>query len=315
MNLGLIFDIDGVLIKVEGSFHQAIIHTVPLYFEHVLDMVVDKQLIQDEDIAAFKAFGGFNDDWDLTAGLLYYLVSLLDDSMGGLEAKNVPQFLAQCDGSGLEAILKGTGGKNADWVLFDRAPMPAGKIAPGNLVKRIFQEVYWGPLEFERIYRQEPQCWLKPGMIECEEPLMPLELLQKLAEESSGMAIATGREREDALYSLNKFSYAAYFDTIITLSDVGEAYKKPHPHSLERIQIFFKEQGLSDLEYIYVGDQIDDMLMAQRAQDFMSVLPIGFLYQKDPVRMKKMSAMGIEHIVSQAEDVLQKVLDRKASHG
>lgn len=60
MNL-LIFDMDGVLVDVSGSYRTAIQQTV----EHFTGQRVSHQLIQE-----MKNKGGFNDDWDLSDRLI-----------------------------------------------------------------------------------------------------------------------------------------------------------------------------------------------------------------------------------------------------
>ena len=73
----LIFDMDGVLIDVSKSYRKAIQKTVQIYMETCLGFKRTKEdWITNEDISLFKSAGGFNSDWDLTSGILLYLLSI-----------------------------------------------------------------------------------------------------------------------------------------------------------------------------------------------------------------------------------------------
>ncbi len=72
----LIFDMDGVLIDVSNSYRKTIQETVHLYLTTILGLKMEpEKLSLDQAISLFKSAGGFNNDWDLTSGLLLYLLS------------------------------------------------------------------------------------------------------------------------------------------------------------------------------------------------------------------------------------------------
>src|SRR4030043_2238761 len=72
----LIFDMDGVLIDVSRSYRETIRQTVLIYLRKCLGFEIGiRGSISKKDIALFKSIGGFNNDWDLTSGLLLYLLS------------------------------------------------------------------------------------------------------------------------------------------------------------------------------------------------------------------------------------------------
>ena len=66
----ILFDIDGVLLDVSGSFRSAIIETTQHVAVHSLGLEDTGKLLEPEDIELFKFAGGFNDDWDLTNAAL-----------------------------------------------------------------------------------------------------------------------------------------------------------------------------------------------------------------------------------------------------
>src|SRR4030042_4785973 len=73
----LVFDMDGVLIDVSESYRRTIAKTVQIYLETCLGFKRrSAPLITEEHISSFKMAGGFNNDWDLTSGLLLFLLSI-----------------------------------------------------------------------------------------------------------------------------------------------------------------------------------------------------------------------------------------------
>ncbi len=60
----VIFDVDGVLVDVRGSFHQSIIDTVRFFAAHRLKHVQMRELYA--EIHRWKNRSGYNDDWRLT---------------------------------------------------------------------------------------------------------------------------------------------------------------------------------------------------------------------------------------------------------
>ncbi len=73
----LIFDMDGVLIDVSKSYRKTIQRTIQIYLETCLGFPRRRgEWITNEEISRFKSAGGFNNDWDLTSGLLLYLLSI-----------------------------------------------------------------------------------------------------------------------------------------------------------------------------------------------------------------------------------------------
>src|SRR3972149_314933 len=73
----IIFDMDGVLIDVSRSYRRTIQRTIQIYLETCLGFPKNRRSwIINEEISLFKSVGGFNNDWDLTSGLLLYLLSI-----------------------------------------------------------------------------------------------------------------------------------------------------------------------------------------------------------------------------------------------
>ena len=89
----IIFDVDGVLIDVKGSFRVVICRAVDYYFRKILGVKGDGELLHLEDTHLFKMAGGFNNDWDLTEVAIAFFVwkQLSDrlDTIGELSSKGM----------------------------------------------------------------------------------------------------------------------------------------------------------------------------------------------------------------------------------
>ena len=66
----IVFDIDGTLIEVGGSYKKAIIETASYYLPNEPTDIIEKEMI------ALKTMPNFNNDWDAT----YYIVKKLSGS-------------------------------------------------------------------------------------------------------------------------------------------------------------------------------------------------------------------------------------------
>ena len=95
----LVFDMDGVLIDVSDSYRKTIAKTVQIYLETCLGFKKGSApLITEEHISSFKMAGGFNNDWDLTSGLLLFLISIsglppLRGQTSFASIEEIPQYL------------------------------------------------------------------------------------------------------------------------------------------------------------------------------------------------------------------------------
>ncbi|MEM1550883.1 MAG: hypothetical protein QXR13_02995 [Candidatus Bathyarchaeia archaeon] len=73
----IIFDCDGVLIDVRGSYDKAISKATTWIFEMLTGYSIPEELISSEIIFLFRKSGGFNIDSDIIYGLLMFLLSEL----------------------------------------------------------------------------------------------------------------------------------------------------------------------------------------------------------------------------------------------
>jgi phosphoglycolate phosphatase-like HAD superfamily hydrolase len=286
----LVFDMDGVLIDVTGSYREVTRLTVVLYLGRVLGAGIQYNgFLSRSDVAAIKKRGGLNNDWDLTDAILdAYLLHALKDSLetdldSRLQAvreiawdheviRELRHIMQRVDLSGLEdlvrerkapqlfAALSRYGGARSPF-LFNH-----GDVKTGNLSKRIFQEVYLGRNLFIETYGEEPIFHRDEGYIGRERMIPSPAELDELAS-SHILSIATGRPAVEARYALDRFGIGHRFTTVVSEDDVVEAEKhtdkslrKPNPFSLN-LCAARSGCGEADRRY-YVGDMPDDMVAA-----------------------------------------------------
>jgi HAD superfamily phosphatase len=306
----LIFDMDGVLIDVSRSYRETIQQTVQIYLKICLGFKDGEPgPVTKEDIFLFKSAGGFNNDWDLTSGLLLYLLSISGfppshrrqtfSSVGGVVSylktrssnlnKNIRRLIHKKDlfrfirnvkseGGGLEGVRKVTKGSWNGWVYGD------GDLDQTNVVKRIFQEVYLGK-KFTSFYHLPALFHKKQGLYLREKLIIPKEILSSL-QKRFRLGIASGRPQFEAELALKRFHLLPYFDSVVTLDECNEEevrtfhktgkkvkFTKPHPYSLLRV---VQEIGIPNPQCGYVGDVVDDMLAARAANKELQMLAIGF---------------------------------------
>jgi HAD superfamily hydrolase (TIGR01548 family) len=341
----LIFDMDGVLIDVAGSYRETIRRTVRMYLETCLGFRKGTGRVTKEEVSLFKSAGGFNNDWDLTSGLLLYLVSLSGiplsakrkrfftipgvvsylrtqssslprDRISDLRQRDLSSLIRKVKsaGGGLKGVRKAIGASPERWIYGE------GDLNRENLVKRIFQEVYLGK-KFTSYHHLRPLFYKGDGYYLREKSLIPKSVLSALHRRLR-LGIASGRPRFEAELALKRFGLLSYFDSIVTLDECLKAEKrtlrsagrrvtfsKPHPYSLLKV---IDEIGLTRPRCGYVGDVVDDMLAAKAAREKVPIVAIGFLSGHQGRTLKaSLYKAGADFVIENSKEFLQFINDIK----
>jgi phosphoglycolate phosphatase-like HAD superfamily hydrolase len=256
----IIFDVDGTLVDVRLSYRE----TAPAAANRYLTLLgLASPPLSGDLYDTFKLMGGFNDDWDLTAGLLEALLAGLplalplqaskwpnqDALIAGLRAAclsimgmvpPLPDWGTLVDrvraaGGGLEGLRCVTERRNAHLV------WRTGDAATTDLVQRVFAEIYLGEQLFADDYGYPAHFHVGPGLIEHERLLISLDTLESLSRHAL-LGIATGRTHFELAYPMARLGLGRFFKATATMSDALDAQRvsggpsllKPHPYLLQR---------------------------------------------------------------------------------
>ncbi len=319
----IVFDMDGVLIDVRGSYQETVRQTARLFFKGAKNWEhLPEPLFPLSDLANIKMSGGLNNDWDLTClsiSLLFSLVKRPECPLGGDNWGRFRREIDGCDVSLLARFLISTDRPLSELLEREgneRDPfvnsLYKGDVGGGNVIKRIFQELYLGKRLFETTYKSVPKVYTGEGYINREKLLVKRSTLRSLAERSV-LAIATGRPEEEAQHALSRFNIEEYFTLVFTLNDCHREEReifrrngkrvdlsKPNPFMLNAIT---DSMDSSVSMFFYVGDTVDDMEAAVRARErFIPVGVVEGIPEKESLAEKLLKA-GAKYIINSIEEL------------
>jgi HAD superfamily hydrolase (TIGR01548 family) len=315
MNL-IVFDMDGVLIDVSNSYREAVRKTARLFFSCAKNYEkLPDPLFPLDDLARLKESGGLNNDWELTATTLNPLFLFIEAKAQNRSTKSASyeKDIKTYNVEGLANFLRES--KNALTYLQTQYGNSKssfvehsfkGDVKTGNIIKRMFQEIYLGSSLFRSTYGIAPKFSKDNGLINNEALLCDLPMLKDLAGYHI-LGIATGRPEMEALYTLERFGIQEYFREVITLDDVLSNEKaifkkrnekislsKPNPFMLDFLA---EKTGGSFEKLFYIGDMPDDIQAAKASKN--GYLSIGVLYSSpDPQNSRKILLQaGADYII------------------
>jgi phosphoglycolate phosphatase-like HAD superfamily hydrolase len=332
----IIFDVDGTLIDIHESYRAALPLAVTRYLS-LLGLTPPPDLTADA-YDQFKRMGGFNDDWDLTAGCLDLLLAgdppgslppapplpvgpfthqdnllaalrlaaapLVEATGGALPMPDIEAVIepVRRAGGGLAGVRRWTGGHNAHLVC------RTGRADITDLVQRVFEEIYLGERPFADAYGMPAAFQRGPGLIEREQLLIARGTLDTLGQ-FARLGIATGRASFELTPALDAFGLGHYFGSFATMDDAlhaagpGESFLKPHPFLLRRAADALDPTGR--LVAAYIGDAPDDV-MAARAAGPRRWLSIALTTAGDPdVLRRHFTALGADVVLDHPDELLR----------
>jgi len=173
--------------------------------------------------------------------------------------------------------FKNQGGWNDDWRLSHHLVTGVGVDATFDEVKSHFQMLFHGSGDDGLILREK---WVaRQGVLE------------KLADQFR-FALFTGRPKEEALLTLNRFAPGMAFDPIVGMYDVQK--HKPDPEGLRAIQAANPGATL-----YYIGDTVDDARCARAA----GVPFIGIAAPSNPLYVDLVFLFQQEHAFAIVDDI------------
>ncbi|MGQ9667631.1 MAG: HAD family hydrolase [Anaerolineae bacterium] len=275
----VIFDVDGVLIDDSASYSA----TIKAVVRHIVHGMHRRPAhlcqVEDRDIRAFKAAGGFNDDWVLSYAMAGILLAWPRED----ERPDLP------------AIARESAGRGLKWIQSHYFPHLTLDF---ELVRQLCLEYFWGEDLLTERMGLPAMYYHGPGFVRRERALVPADFLQRLT--SAGVrrfGIITGRDHIELEMALKTLGWdAGTFDSIVT----AEYMRKPDPRALHTTM-----EALRPHLALYIGDTGDDRQMMEnyRRQYPTSPACLFAMVTKDNPPHGELPA-EVDILLHHAEDVL-----------
>ena len=252
----IIFDCDGVLIDVTKSYDTTINRTISYVLKEIADITVGTPLTN-EMLLRFKSTGGFNDEIDITyAGILCFIAA---KKLNKDPTKLILDVINNADDSGITYIENFLNKIDVD-ISNVKARLGYPSIDKNDLIHSTFDQLFFGPELYNTIFQKESK-FTEKGFIENDQIIVNFELIQALKKKfNDKIAIVTGRGFNAINSSLKEILNQFNVENSVFLEDESRDLAKPNPQSLIRAM-----KGLNSKNCLYVGDSMEDMILAQKA--------------------------------------------------
>ena len=268
----IIFDCDGVLIDVTNSYDTTINKTISYVLKEIADITVDIPLTN-EILLKFKSTGGFNDEIDIThSGVLCYIAA---KKLNKNPTELILNVLDNADDSGIayvENFLNKIDGGISD--IKSRLGYPSAE--KNDLIHATFDQLFFGSELYNKIFQKESN-FSEKGLIENDNVIVTSALIETLKKKfNDKIAIVTGRGFNAISLSLKEILNQFNVKNSVFLEDEPRDLAKPNPQSLIRAM-----KGLNSKNCLYVGDSMEDMILAQKASELGSKATFCGIYGSD----------------------------------
>ena len=254
----IIFDCDGVLIDVTKSYDTTINKTISYVLKEIADITVDTPLTS-EILLRFKSTGGFNDEIDITySGILCFIAAkkLTKDP-----TEFILDVLNEADDSGIAYIENFLSKIDID-ISNVKARLGYPSTDKNDLIHSTFDQLFFGPELYSKIFQKKSK-FSEKGLIENDNVIVTSDLIEALKKRfSDKIAIVTGRGFSAISSSLKEILNQFSVENSVFLEDESRDLAKPNPQSLIRSM-----KGLDSKNCLYVGDSMEDMILAQKASE------------------------------------------------
>ena len=130
------------------------------------------------------------------------------------------------------------------------------------MIHATFDQLFFGPELYNKIFQKKSKFSDK-GLIENDDVIVNSELIESLKNKfNDKIAIVTGRVFNAISSSLKELLSQFNVESSVFLEDESRDLAKPNPKSLIRAM-----KGLNSKNCLYVGDSMEDMILAQRASE------------------------------------------------
>ena len=254
----IIFDCDGVLIDVTTSYDTTINKTISYVLKEIADITADTPLTN-EMLLKFKSTGGFNDEIDITySGVLCYIAA---KKLKKNPTELILDILNNADDTGI-AYIEGFLDKIDVDISDIKSRLNYPSVEKNDLIHATFDQLFFGPELYEKIFQKKSKFSDK-GFIENDNVIVTSALIEALKKKfNDKIAIVTGRGLDAISSSLKEILNQFNVESSVFLEDESRDLAKPNPQSLIRAM-----KGLNSKNCLYVGDSMEDMILAKKASD------------------------------------------------
>lgn len=308
----VMFDVDGALVDIRRSYNTAIKRTVDLTLGYISGTEHNYRLpnlVSDDMILKFRRTGGFNNDIDTS-----YAICLGELVHPHSDIKSARAFLYRLaentDEDGIisaEKYLASISSTSTIMKLKKLLAYPAP--VPKSFIATIFNELFYGPELFRKMYGLEPRFYFGKPLIVDDRLVVTKRTMNLLAKKFNGnLALVSGRGRLAAEISLEPILDTLDKKACIFLEDERREYAKPNPYGIIKAM---KSMGARTA--IYAGDSFEDLLMIRRAEE-KSRFKIAFcgIYGCSPrplETMKHLENVGADVVIKNINQ-LPKILNK-----
>jgi HAD superfamily phosphatase len=244
---GVIFDVDGVLLDARPSYHAAAEEAAR---REVAKLVGEEKaravpFDREREVAAFKAAGRFNDDWEMSRG-----IALLLCLRATGKAPSLDEFLAGAEGRGVQGLFARHPGVEIDQRSIARV---CGSLYGGEQCRELFG------FDARDALPDAPAR----GLWENEVVLPDPRLIEAVAARFP-LALYTGRNPGEARLA-QKLCKLRIPDALAWVAD-GRP-KKPDPAGLLWLCHELLKGAPPASQILFIGDTADDHAASRAAQD------------------------------------------------
>ncbi len=299
----VIFDCDGVLIDISNSYDLAIKKTVDFVLKKMA-AIDQPNIVSTKMIEGFKATGGFNDEVDVTYSLLLSVVAA--KKLNRNTSEFISDVIKNADQTGISSVEK-----YLDILDVDISEIRKKLSYPGqhdtNPLYSIFDEMFYGANLYYELYKRKPKFFDGKGLIDNDIILLKKELIEKLKKKfGKKISIVSGRGFISTKYSLKTLFDEFDLKNSRFLEDESREFAKPNPQPL-----ISSIKGLESSCCMFVGDSIEDFIMARKSEELGSKTIFCAIYgtSKDPETKRKLFEQKNADIMLESIDLIPKTLN------
>jgi phosphoglycolate phosphatase-like HAD superfamily hydrolase len=257
----ILFDIDGVLVDIRRSYNQTIRKTV----NFVLTRLTNKKtvlngVVTDELILKYRQTGGFNNDTDTAYAIILSVLTLLPDADINEIGNLLLKVTRYADKSGIESVEKYLFREKDISSLKEMLAYPSA--VGSNIIGTVFDEIFYGQRLFHLQNGLTSSYYFGKPMIDNDKLIASERTFRKLADLVDGnLALVSGRSKLASEYTLEPIFKWFNKKACVFLEDEDRQYAKPNPYGILKAMNI-----LSSKNAIYVGDSVEDLVMAREAE-------------------------------------------------